>query len=185
MNVADRFAWVRAVIAAEPRPTLAEIAVAVVLAEHFNATRGAAWPAQRSMAGLLRMDRRTVRRALGCLERRGFIECTNTGGPHRSAGWCLALPPEVTLRASYGARTENAEGAVKRPLRAPHSAQAGRPAAPLKGAPQRPEQVSRSEHVGKPYSAAQRASAGAVRARGAEPKKPSTKRRHSTAPARL
>ncbi len=151
MNVGQRFAWVRAVIAAQPRPTQAEVAVAVVLAEHYNADRGAAWPAQSTMAALLMRSRRTIREALGKLEQRGLIERIHDGGPHGSAHYALVLP---------------VEGAPSRLPMADRPAICGRTVPPSVGAPSRPEQVSRSESVGKPYPAANARSPYGSRARG-------------------
>jgi DNA-binding transcriptional MocR family regulator len=151
VNIAERWAWVRSVIAANPRPTLAEVAVATTLAEHHNDTRGAAWPAQRTIADLIRYRRRTVRSAIQALEARGLIRCLSPGGPRSSAEYALVMPPE---------------GAPQRPQRAPYSAHRGRLSSPSEGAAQRPEQVSRSESVGTPYPAASARSAGASRARG-------------------
>jgi hypothetical protein len=151
VNVGQRFAWVRAVIAAEPRATLAEVAVAAVLAEHYNAERGAAWPAQQTIAALTRMDRRNVRRALASLEQRDLIARISNGGPRSSTRFALVLP---------------SDGAAQHHQKAPHSAISGRSPAPSDGAPQRPEQVSRSESVGKPYPAAVARAAAAPRARG-------------------
>ena len=167
MNVGDRFEWLCSVIAAQPRPTLAEVAVATVLARHFNAARGAAWPAQRTMAELLRMDRRTIRRGLDGLEERGLIRCVTPGNPRRSAGWCLAMPDGDTLNDRDSTEDDPHEGATQRRPRARESAPRGRSAAPGEGGAHSPEQVSRSESVGKPYRAASRASADAERARGA------------------
>ena len=115
MNVGERFAWVRAVIAAQPRPTLAEVSVAVTLAEHFNAIRGAAWPAQQTMAELTRMDRRSIRRAIDALEQRGLVEKLSDGGPRSSAHFALILP---------------SDGAPQRHQVAPYSAISGRSTAP-------------------------------------------------------
>lgn len=115
MNIAERFAWVRAVIAAQPRSTLAQVAVAVTLAEHFNQDRGAAWPAQQTIADLTRMQRRNVRRALDDLEQRGFIERLTDGGPKSSARIALTVP---------------SDGAVERHQRAPYSAIRRRHTAP-------------------------------------------------------
>jgi DNA-binding transcriptional ArsR family regulator len=92
MNISERFAWVRAVIAAQPRATLAEVAVAVTLAEHFNFDRGGAWPAQETIAALTRMTRRTVRRALVTLEDRGLIARIRDGGPRSSTVFTLVMP---------------------------------------------------------------------------------------------
>jgi DNA-binding MarR family transcriptional regulator len=162
VNIAERFAWVRAVIAAQPRPTPAEVAVAVTLAEHFNADRGAAWPAQQTIADLTRMQRRNVRRALDDLEQRGFISRLTDGGPKSSARVALVLP---------------SDGAVQRHQRAPQSAISGRPTAPSDGATQRPEQVSRSDSVGTPYPAAAARFPYGSRARGGNQSAPSKQRR--------
>lgn len=167
MNVGDRFAWVRAVIAAQPRPTLAEVAAAVALAEHFNDQRGGAWPAQNRIADLTRMDRRTIRRALAALEARGLIAKVREGGPRSSATFALLLP---------------SDGAPQRHQMAPHSATSGRSTAPSDGAPQRHEQVSRSEHVGKPYPAARAHAAGAARAGGGPGDKKNSGRRSRPGP---
>jgi DNA-binding transcriptional ArsR family regulator len=153
MNISERFAWVRAVIAAQPRATLAEVAVAVTLAEHFNFDRGGAWPAQETIAALTRMTRRTVRRALVTLEDRGLIARIRDGGPRSSTVFTLVMP---------------LDGAPQRRQTAPHSAISGRPTAPSDGAPQRHEQVSsRSENVGNLYCANGARSAYATRAPGA------------------
>lgn len=171
MNVGERFAWVRAVIAAQPRPTLAETAVAVVLAEHYNDQRGGAWPAQHRMAELTRMDRRTIRRALAALERRGLVERISGGGPRTSAVFGLIVPPN---------------GAPQRHQVAPHGTISGHQRAPSGGAPKRHEQVSRSEHAGKPYPAAGARSADAARAHGGTSRKQSSRRRKEPAvPVRL
>jgi DNA-binding transcriptional MocR family regulator len=154
MSIRFRFAWLRAVAAADPRPTLAELAVAVALAEHFNEARGAAWPSSRGLAEMLRMERRTIRRALRGLEERGFIAPAPSRS--RAKGYALA-EPQVT-----GIIWE--EGATERPTWAPHSALGGRPAAPLMGALHPPEQVSRNENVGKPYTSANARFADAPRA---------------------
>jgi DNA-binding transcriptional MocR family regulator len=148
MSVSARFAWLRAVAAADPRPTLAELAVAVALAEHFNEARGAAWPSSRGLAEMLRMERRTIRRALQRLEARGFT----TPAPSRSRSKAFALTEPCEM------------GAAQRPTWAPQSAPHGRHRAPLMGAAQPPEQVSRSETVGIPYSSANARFADAPRA---------------------
>ena len=80
-------------------PIIEQSSALSAMAEHFNAARAAAWPARRSMGDLLRMHRRTVRRALESLEGRGFIACITVGGPHRSAGWRLVFPPDAAGRA--------------------------------------------------------------------------------------
>jgi len=163
MNIAERFAWVRTVIAAEPRPTMAEVSVAVTLAEHYNAERGEAWPAQQRIAHLTRMHRRSIRKALDELEQRGFIACVKGGGPRSSARFTLVAPTCADLR-------QGTDGALQRHQMAPHNATSGRTSPPSDGAPQRPEQVrSRSENVGKTYHAASARSADASRARGERP----------------
>ncbi len=169
MNIAHRFAWVRAVIAARPRPTLAEAAVAVVLAEHYNHEKGAAWPAQNTMAELLGRSRRTVRLALAALENRGLIQRVRDGGPKSSAAFALVMPPD---------------GAPSRHQMADRPAISGRPVPPSDGAPSRHEQVSRSEAVGKPYPAAGARSADAARARGGRANS-KTRRRPVDAPTTL
>ena len=166
MNIAERFAWVRAVIAAEPRPTLAQVSVAVTLAEHYNADRGEAWPAQQRIANLTRMHRRSIRKALDELEKRGFIACVKDGGPRSSARFTLVEP----TCADCADLRQGADGALQRHQMAPHNATSGRPSPPSDGGPQRPEQVrSRSENVGKSYRAASARSADASRARGERP----------------
>ncbi|MBL6081395.1 helix-turn-helix domain-containing protein [Belnapia sp. T18] len=151
MNVGERFAWLRAVIAAQPRPTLAEVAAAATLAEHFNAERGGAWPAQQTIASLTRMERRSVRRALACLEERGLVARVRDGGPRSSTVYALVMP---------------ADGAPQRQQRASHNASSGRSTVPPEGAAGRPEQGgSRSENEGKPYRAAGARCADAARAR--------------------
>ena len=154
MSIATRFAWLRAVAAADPRPTLAELAVAVALAEHFNEARGAAWPSSRGLAEMLRMERRTIRRALRGLEERGFIAPAPSRS--RAKGYALAEPQVSGIIGE--------EGATERPTWAPHSAPHGRPTAPLMGALHPPEQVSRNENVGKPYTSANARFADAPRA---------------------
>lgn len=154
MSIATRFAWLRAVAAADPRPTLAELAVAVALAEHFNEARGAAWPSSRGLAEMLRMERRTIRRALRGLEERGFIAPAPSRS--RAKGYALAAPQ---ISGNVGEM-----GATERPRRAPYSPLDGRHRAPLMGAAQPPEQVSRNENVGKPYTSANARFADAPRA---------------------
>jgi DNA-binding transcriptional MocR family regulator len=175
MNIAERFAWVRAVIAAEPRPTLAEVSVAVTLAEHYNAERGEAWPAQQRIAHLTRMHRRSIRKALDELEQRGFIACVKGGGPRSSARFTLVVPTCADC-ADFAPRRD---GALQRHQMAPHSALRGRSATPAEGALQRPEQVGfRSDSGGKPYCpAASARSANATRARGGQKAAPSNQRR--------
>jgi len=163
VNIAERFAWVYAVIAADPRPTLAQVAVAYAMAEHYNANQGAAWPSQQRIANLTRMHRRSIRKALDELEQRGFIACVKGGGPRSSARFTLVVP----TCADFAPRRD---GALQRHQMAPESAISGRSTAPSGGAPQRPEQVrSRSENVGKTYHAASARSADASRARGERP----------------
>jgi len=158
MSIAARFAWLRAVAAADPRPTLAELAVAVALAEHFNEARGAAWPSSRGLAEMLRMERRTIRRALRRLEERGFT--TPAPSRSRSKGYALTAPCESgSVSGNIGEM-----GATQRPTWAPHSALDGRHRAPLMGAAQPPEQVSRNDNVGKPYTSANARFADAPRA---------------------
>jgi hypothetical protein len=166
VNVGERFAWVRAVIAAQPRPTLAEIAVATELAGYFNADKGAAWPAQQTMADGLRMDRRTIRRAIASLEANGFIARLRAGGPKTSAAYTLLMP---------------VDGAVQRHQMAPYSAISGRPTAPSEGAVQRHEQVSRNDSAEKPYRAANARSPHGSRASGAT----KNRRQHQTALIKL
>ena len=140
MNIAERFAWLRAVAAAEPRSTVAELAVAITLAEHFNVDRGAAWPSQQTIADLTRMDRRSVRRGLETLEQRGLVRRLTNGGPRSSAKYTLVLPPD---------------GAPQRREQAPKSTASWRPSPPSEGGRGRPEQVSsRSEAAGNTYPAA-------------------------------
>ncbi|MGK7871448.1 hypothetical protein [Falsiroseomonas sp. E2-1-a20] len=169
MNVGERFAWVRAVIAARPRPTLAQVAVAVTLAEHFNADRGAAWPAQQTIGDLIGRSRRTVRDALTGLEAGGLICRLSDGGPQSSARFALVMPTG---------------GAPSRHQRAGRPAISGRPVPPSDGAPSRPEQVSRSDSVGKPYGAAYARSADASRTRG-DPVKHKGRERRQTTPTTL
>lgn len=162
MNVGDRFAWLRAVAAARPRPTVAELAVAIVLAECFNADRGAAWPASRSIAAAVRMDRANVRRALRSLEDRGLI--VRTEGRFRSAAFTLVIPQR--------------EGVQQPPQRGSYNPLKGGHTAPVKGVLQPPEQVVfRSEAVGIRTPAASARSADALRARSGRPKAERTRRR--------
>lgn len=150
MNVGERFAWLRAVIAAEPRATLAEAAVAAVLAEHYNAEKGAAWPASRTIASALRMDRTNVRRALRSLEDRGLI--VRADGRFRSTAFALAMPQQ--------------EGVAQPPQRGSYDPLRGGSRTPSKGAARPPEQVFRSEAAGIRNPAADARSADAPRARG-------------------
>ncbi len=166
MNVGERFAWVRAVIAAQPRPTLAEVAVAVTLAEHFNADKGAAWPASRYIAEAIRMDRANVRRAIRELHERGFI--AKVASRSRSAAFTLVAQ----------------EGVAQPPNRGFHDPLSGGSTTPFKGAARPPEQVFRSETVGIPYGAAVARSAGASRAGGGTAKNPN-RRRQTTTPTTL
>lgn len=136
MNIGDRFAWIRAVLSANPRPSLAEAAVAVVLAEHFNEARGMAWPASRFIATLVRMDRSNIRRAIACLRTRGFIAQAEKRS--RSQAFVLTMP----------------EGVPQPPQRGLYDPLKGGSMTPSKGAARPPEQVFRSEAVGIPYSAA-------------------------------
>ena len=163
MNIADRFQWLRAVIAADPRPTLAEVAAAAVLAEHYNQRREAAWPAQGTIAELVRMHRRSVRKALDGLEARGFIVRVGAAGPHRAVPWALNMPDV----ASHSAMPGGGDGAPQRQQGASQSANGGRSTAPHDGAAQRPEQVSRSENVGNRYGGAPPRSAKAARSAAA------------------
>jgi DNA-binding transcriptional MocR family regulator len=169
VNVGQRFAWMRAVIAAHPRPTLAEVAVAVTLAEHFNADKGAAWPASRSIAEAVRMDRANVRRAVAGLERRGFLAPAE--GRYRSKAFALTMP--------------STEGAAQPPHGGSHDPLKGGSTAPLKGVAQPPEQVFRSESVGNRTTAAGARSAGATRARGGGVGKAKKRPAPATVPARL
>ena len=129
MSIATRFAWLRAVAAADPRPTLAELAVAVAIAEHFNEARGAAWPSSRGLAEMLRMERRTIRRALRGLEERGFIAPAPSRS--RAKGYALAAP-ELSGQVSGHI---DAMGALQRPTWAPYSALNGRSTTPRTGIP--------------------------------------------------
>ncbi|MGC5198344.1 helix-turn-helix domain-containing protein [Aphanothece microscopica] len=164
VNVGERFAWIRAVIAAQPRPSLAEAAVAVVLAEHYNAERGAAWPAQKTMAELLGRSRRTIREALASLEGRGLIALVRHGGPQQSAAYALVMP---------------SAGAPSRHQRADRPAISGRPVPPSAGGPSRPEQYSRNDSVGNTYPAANARSPYGSRASGGT--KNSNRRQRKTA----
>ncbi len=164
MGIGERFAWVRAVIAAQPRPSLAEAAVAVVLAEHYNAERGAAWPAQKTMGGLLGRSRRTIREALTSLEGRGLIALVRAGGPQESAAYALVMP---------------SDGGPSRHQRADRPAISGRTVTPSAGGPSRPEQVSRNDSVGKTYGAAHARSPYGSRVSGGTTKN-SSKRRPTT-----
>lgn len=152
MNIAERFAWLRAVIRANPRPSLSEVAVAAALAERFNADRGAAWPASRTMADDLRMDRTNIRRAIRALLDRGLIE--PAAGRYRSRAFMLVMPA--------------CEGVPQPPDRGSYSPLKGGSTAPAKGVAQPPEQVgSRSEAVGNRHSAADaRPALAGGRARG-------------------
>jgi hypothetical protein len=162
VNVGDRFAWLRAVMAAQPRPTLAEAAVAVVLAECFNADKGAAWPASRTIAAALRMDRANIRRALRSLENRGLI--VRAEGRFRSAAFALAIPQQ--------------EGVLQPPQRGSNSPLKGGSTTPAKGVLQPPEQVVfRSEAVGIRNPAASARFADAPRTCGGRAKAKSRRRR--------
>ena len=164
MSIASRFAWLRAVTSAQRRPTLAEMMVAVSLAEHHNDARGIAWPSSRYLADTLLIHRATVRKALSGLEERGFIRRVETG--NRSLSFTLEIP---------------SMGATQRHRWAPDSAHDGRQPAPDMGALQRPEQVFRNEHVGIPYYGANARVASAPRA-GAEHRR---KRSKPSIPATL
>jgi len=118
VNIAERFAWVYAVIAADPRPTLAQVAVAYAMAEHYNANQGAAWPSQQRIANLTRMQRRSIRKALDELEQRGFIACVKSGGPRSSARFTLVVPTCADC-ADFAPRRD---GALQRHQMALHSA---------------------------------------------------------------
>jgi hypothetical protein len=168
VNVGDRFAWLRAVMAAQPRPTLSEAAVAVVLAECFNADKGAAWPASRTIAAAVRMDRANIRRALRSLEDRGLI--VRAEGRFRSAAFALAIPQK--------------EGVLQPPQRGSYSPLKGGSTTPSKGVLQPPEQVFRSEAVGIRNPAASARSANAPRASGGRAKH-ENRRRHGDVPTSL
>ncbi len=170
MDIGARFAWVRAVISANPRPSLAAVAVAVCLAEHFNPDKGAAWPAQATIAAKLRMERRTVRRALADLLERGFLRCVDAGGPRRSARYTLVPGDSPDMRGSV-------PGAVERRQKAPKGTRSGRRRAPSDGAAPRPEHAwSRSQHGGTMHRAAgARGVAGAPPRAGSAKAKPERK----------
>jgi len=151
VNVGQRFAWLRAVVGADPRPTMAEMAAAITLAEHYNQDRGAAWPAQRTMAAMTRTHLANIRRALIALEARGFIEKLDPGGPRSSARFALIMPPERAV--------EPTQSAPHSALRDGHTARSERATQPT-------EQAYRSDNVGKPYPAATARSPYGSRTRG-------------------
>lgn len=144
MRAADKWAWLRSVVAAEDR-TLASVAVGAAIAQHFNVERGAAWPAERTLSEWTRLDRRNVRRALAALEMAGLLAIVSRGGPRQSTRYALVMV------------------APEQPQRSPHSNRSGRPTAPSAVAPQRPEKKgsgSDSELIRK--AAAARAGGGAA-----------------------
>ena len=124
--------------------------MAAVMAQHFNDARGAAWPASRTIASLVRMDRKNIRRALRSLAARGFL--VRVDGRFRSSAFALAIPQQ--------------EGVVQPPQRGSYNPLKGGPATPSKGVVQPPEYGVRSEAVGIRNPAASARAAGAARARG-------------------
>ena len=134
IDIDARWRWLTAVFAADPRPTMAELGLAIVLARHANSKTGAAWPAQRTVERLLRLDRRNVRRGISGLLAKGMIAPAQVA--RRSNAYQLVVP--VGLQ---GAPTE---GAPAPPLRGSSSPLSGRSTAPSVGALEPPE------HAGNP-----------------------------------
>lgn len=180
MSIAKRFEWLRFIVAANPRPTVAELAVAIEIAKHFNEEKGAAWPSSRHLAEVLRMERRNVRRALTSLEERGLIRVVHFKS--RSKAYALAIP-EYAIQIENSFAGDLQAGATEPPIRGLYDPLDGRPTTPSMGAAQPPEQVvSRSEAVGILHTGANARSADAARA-GAG-KRPIYRRKLST-PVRL
>ncbi len=128
MNVADKFSWLRAVMA-DPSRTLASVLVGGCIADHTNLERGAAWPAERTIATWARLDRRNVQRGLEALIAGGFLKVVERGGPRRSTRYCLSMD------------------AVARPQRPLRDRLSGRSGAASADVPERPEQEGkRSEN---------------------------------------
>ena len=162
MPIAERFDWLSSVAAANPRPTIAELGVAIQIAKHFNEARGAAWPSSRHLAVLLRMERRNVRRAITSLEERGLIK--PVAFKSRSKAYALVLP-ESTVQIENSLALNLHSGAAEPPIRGLYNPLDGRCTTPSMGAAQPPEQVvSRSEAVGILRTGASARSADAARA---------------------
>lgn len=149
-GVGERFRWCVRVAAHDPRVTFAALAVAAVLADHYNPRNGAAWPPSRLIAARTRIDRANVRRALKELEAEGFVVAVGKRG--RNNSYALTVPENdgqmgpVDHVAEARAKTE---GASEPPNRGPHDPLRGGATTPLKGAPQPPEHVTpRSQNVG-------------------------------------
>ena len=63
----------------------------MVLAEYHDVEKDCAWPSQQMLAKDCELDERSVRRHLGQLIARGFIEVLNKGNQHRSTTYKLCM----------------------------------------------------------------------------------------------
>lgn len=143
-TISERFSWLTALMRMEPRPSLAEIAVAIVLAEHFNQQKGFAWPSERRIEAHTRMQRRNLRLAIARLIQRGVMERVRQGNRSRSHAYALLMPEDENSDGMWSSESDLAGPPTTTLVDAgdgPHVAAA-----------QRPEQVSRSESGGKPHS---------------------------------
>ena len=167
-SVADKWTWLRAVCV-HPDRTLAQLAVAMALAQHFNIDRGAAWPAERTICDWTRLDRRNVRRAVAALHAAEFL-AVEPGGPRRATRYALVMV------------------AHEQPQRSPQGNHSGSPRATTAVAPERPEKEGiRQRKRTDPLSAANARSgcAGAAppRAGGGRAGKTSMQPRRAKRPA--
>lgn len=125
-GIGDRFAWLRAVVAANPRPTRTAVIVAGCIVSFANSRTGEAWPSQTTIAEWCRLDRKRVRDGIRELEERGLITVQDAGTRGRSARYSLA---------EDGASGRPKGGASGRPIgwgtQTPH--QLGHPDAPRTG----------------------------------------------------
>jgi hypothetical protein len=89
-GIGDRFAWLCAVVSANPRLTRTAIIVASCIVSFANSRSGEAWPSQTTVAEWCRLDRKRVRDGIRELEERGLITVANAGTRGRSARYSLA-----------------------------------------------------------------------------------------------
>jgi len=157
-SIADRFAWLQAVVRA--RTTATALRAAVAIAAHMNAARGETWPSLAMLAAWCGLDKRNVTTAVRALERAGLLVVAERGGPRRSRRYRL---PAVCDGTPLRCAPEHLCGV------------SGNTAAVFAETPEHVVNAKRqrSEHGGRAASRAR--SAGATRAARRAPSKPRLK----------
>lgn len=113
--VAEKLAWQRTLLA-DANLTLFAKVLGSMLMHHLHPAKGGAWPSQHSLAELLSVDPRTIRRAANELANAGHLKITVSRGRGRANFYEAMVRCETIVANSEDGK---ADTSAPQPLQSP------------------------------------------------------------------